>query len=74
MNTKAKPLSSRQRKYLDAIKRRIDYLSSQLANRDGLARSVGAVNNMDYTRRELAALTWAVQTIEYNYGETTHVG
>ena len=57
-------LTSKERKHIETIQRRIDYLSGQLANRDGLARSVGVTNNMDYTRRELSALRWAVSQFE----------
>lgn len=64
MNQKATPLSSKERKHIETIKRRIDYLSLQLANKDNLAKSMRATNNMDYTRRELSALRWAVNKIE----------
>ena len=64
MNQKQTPLTSKERKHIETIQRRIDYLSGQLANRDGLAKSVGATNNMDYTRRELSSLRWAVAKLE----------
>lgn len=64
MNTKATPLSLKERKHIATIQRRIDYLSAQVGNRDNLARQVGAINAMDYTRRELAALNWAVSQLQ----------
>ena len=56
MNTKASPLSSKEKKHIETIKRRVDYLGSQIAN--------SQYGNMDYSRREISALNWAVKTIE----------
>ena len=74
MNQRVKPISSREKKHIETIQRRIDYLSLQLANRDHLAKQTGSVNNMDYTRREIGALSWAIKQIEYCRGEVSHEG
>jgi hypothetical protein len=56
MNQASKPLSSKERKHIETIQRRVDYLGSQLAN--------SKYGNMDFSRREISALNWAIKALE----------